>query len=59
MHDVYHENRDVAEAGAAGTQVGERLVPRRVYDEKSGHLELDETGRVVSLGCWKAIEGRD
>jgi hypothetical protein len=47
VHDVHHQNGDVTQAGAAGPQVGEGLVSRRVNHQQARHLHLDLLLHVV------------
>lgn len=47
VHNVDHEDGDIAQRRSASTQVGERLVPRCVNDEEARHVDLLAWGEDV------------
>jgi hypothetical protein len=41
MHQIYHEDGEIAEGRASGTEVGEGLVPRGVDNQETWDLEVN------------------
>jgi hypothetical protein len=49
VHQVDHQDRDVAERGAAGTKIREGLVARGVNDQQTRHLDLEGVALLHAL----------